>query len=586
MIYLSIGCPMPGERFSLDGEWLFRLDPDDEGRAARWFHPDTISAPWRRFCVPGFWDQNGADGAEGIGWYRHEFVWPHSETNASGRVCLAGISADAEVWINGVALESVSPYPQRFAAPLPEKCRRANGVIVIRTPDQGAPGGMLQSAWIGHDDGTDSVLRGPHSAARAGNCENGVRAAVIYEAYPRSFSREGTFEALTRRLSELVELGVTVLWMTPIHPIGVERRKGSLGCPYAVQDYYAINPEYGTLKNFKTLVGAAHDHGLKLIIDLVANHTAWDSPLLRDHPDWYVRDKRGEIVPPLDDWTDVAQLDHARPELRRYLIDMMLYWVRDVGVDGFRCDVAGMVPHDFWVEARRELDAVRPIMMLAEDDQPIQHVDAFDLTYDWRTYQALGRLRAGLMRPQSIEHILANERLDFPAGGLQMRFSSNHDLCAWHTPAIERYGPDAARAAAAITFAIPGVPLIYNGQEAANCRPLSLFDRTPINWDTPDLGMRETYAGLARLRRDNASLRGRDVSLASLTEREDVLAVVRAGGGKTTCALINCSDDRRVVELGSPLPNRATTLLGTDRLSPGDECSRVDLSPFGFWFGA
>ena len=190
-----------------------------------------------------------------------------------------------------------------------------------------------------------------------------VRDAVVYEVYLRSFSTNSSFAELQARLPELKHLGITVLWVMPIHPVGVEKRKGTLGSPYAVRDYYAINPEFGTLEDFRSLVKATHEAGMKIIIDLVINHTAWDNALLRQHPDWYRHDDAGHMISPAD-WTDVVQLDYSSQPLRQYMTEMMRYWVRDVGIDGYRCDVAGMVPLDFWETARAELDKIKPVMML------------------------------------------------------------------------------------------------------------------------------------------------------------------------------------------------------------------------------
>src|SRR5205085_2565139 len=190
-----------------------------------------------------------------------------------------------------------------------------------------------------------------------------VREGVIYEIYERSFSQEGTFNAITARLDELKNLGVTILWLMPIHPIGQLRKKGTIGSPYAVRDYYEVNPDYGTKEDLRKLVGEAHRRKMKVIIDIVANHTSWDSVLMRD-PDFYKRDAQGHILPPAADWAgpdvDVAQLNFDNPRLRTYLIEMLKYWLREFDLDGFRCDVAGMIPLDFWERARDELERVKP----------------------------------------------------------------------------------------------------------------------------------------------------------------------------------------------------------------------------------
>lgn len=215
-----------------------------------------------------------------------------------------------------------------------------------------------------------------------------VRDSVIYEIYPRAFSKEGNFTGITAQLDRLKDVGVTILWLMPIHPIGQEKKKGTIGSPYAVRDYYAINPDYGTKDDLKRLVSEAHKRRMKVIIDIVANHTAWDSVLMK-HPDWYKHDAQGNITYPYD-WFDIAALNYESPELRRYMKDMLKYWIREFDLDGFRCDVAGEVPTGFWENARAELDQLKPdIFMLAEAHKADLLVKAFELDYSWPLDSAL-----------------------------------------------------------------------------------------------------------------------------------------------------------------------------------------------------
>jgi len=209
--------------------------------------------------------------------------------------------------------------------------------------------------------------------------------AVIYQINTRQYSQSGTFKAVEQDLARIKSLGVDILWFMPIHPIGEVKRKGSMGSPYAVKDFQAVNTDLGTLEDFKSLVDAAHAMDMKVIIDWVANHTAWDNALMTEHPDWYTRNEKGEMQhPPETDWYDVADLDYSKQGLRDYMTESLLYWVRDVGVDGYRCDVAGMVPTDFWNSVRPKLDAIKPVFMLAEWQDPELHEKAFDASYAWR----------------------------------------------------------------------------------------------------------------------------------------------------------------------------------------------------------
>jgi glycosidase len=365
-----------------------------------------------------------------------------------------------------------------------------------------------------------------------------VHRAVIYEIYTRSFSPEGTFSGIEKKLPELKSLGVTVLWLMPIHPVGIERRKGALGSPYSVQDYYGINPEFGTLDDFRRLVEGAHKQNLKLIIDLVANHTAWDSKLIKSHPEWFTHDSGGIIVAPNPDWTDVADLDYSHSGLRDYMIAMMKYWVRDVGVDGFRCDVSEMVPTDFWETARASLDSIKPVIMLSEGTYPEHHLKAFDLTYGWNSYGLLSSLLAHKVLPDRIDSLLAEEQRTFPAGSLRLRFSSNHDENAWDKADVEKFGIAGAKLAAAIVNTLPGVPLMYNGQEVANPTRLALFERVPINWNVKN-DFHSFYSQLYTVRSKHTALANGSFTRIRSSNNDRLYLFLRAVEGDRILAAYN-----------------------------------------------
>lgn len=221
--------------------------------------------------------------------------------------------------------------------------------------------------------------------------------ATIYQINTRQFTPEGSFRAAERQLPRLKELGAVILWLMPVHQIGERYRKGSLGSPYAVRDYYSVNPELGSLDDLTSFVRAAHALGMYVILDWVANHTAWDSKLVAEHPEWYVRDWKGDFRPtPWWDWPDIIDLDYRSEALRQYMTEAMTYWVREVDIDGYRCDVAGFVPTDFWNQVRRELDAIKPVFMLAEWEARDLHAEAFDMTYAWSWNEAVHRICMGL----------------------------------------------------------------------------------------------------------------------------------------------------------------------------------------------
>jgi cyclomaltodextrinase / maltogenic alpha-amylase / neopullulanase len=216
-----------------------------------------------------------------------------------------------------------------------------------------------------------------------------LTSSVIYEINVATFSAAGNFAAVTARLGDIESLGCNLLWLMPIHPLGKLRAKPPFGSEYAIRDYYGINPDYGTPDDLHALIRAAHGRKMRVIIDIVANHTSWDSVMM-EHPDFYKHDAAGRIAQPNDDWTDVAGLDYSNPRLRTYMIQMLTFWLREFDLDGFRCDVAGLVPTDFWEQARPELERVEPdLMMLAEWSEPDLLRRAFDIDYSWDLYKSM-----------------------------------------------------------------------------------------------------------------------------------------------------------------------------------------------------
>ncbi len=370
-----------------------------------------------------------------------------------------------------------------------------------------------------------------------------VSNAIIYEVNVRQYTPEGTFKAFEQHLPKLKDLGVDILWFMPIHPIGIQNRKGSLGSYYSVKDYYGINPEFGTLDDFKSLVAKAHELGMKVIIDIVANHTSHDAVLINEHPDWYVRDSTGKVVSPFD-WTDVAKLDYSKPELRRYMIDMLKYWVKDVGLDGFRCDVAAEVPTDFWDAARAELNALgKPIFMLAEAETPDLQKYAFDADYAWELHHILNSIAQGKKSVIDLEQYLLKKATTYPKNTIKMNFITNHDENSWNGTEFERMG-DAVKTMAALTFVLDGIPLIYNGQEVGFNRRLAFFEKDQVYW-TDSTGMTDFYKKLTALKKKtsvlNAGEIGADIFRITTTADSSVFAFVRENENQKLFAIFNLS---------------------------------------------
>jgi len=319
------------------------------------------------------------------------------------------------------------------------------------------------------------------------------RNAVIYEVNVRQFTPEGTFKAMENHLPRLKDLGVDILWFMPIHPISQDDRKGKLGSYYAVADYKGVNPEFGSLDDFREMVKAAHNLGMKVIIDWVPNHSGRDNAWVKNHPDWYKRDDSGKMFGPFD-WTDVYEFDYSNPAMRAGMTDAMSFWLREADIDGFRCDVAGRVPVSFWDENRKALEAVKPgIFMLAEATEPELLQNAFDMDYNWPMKDLFSAIAAtsgqytfkdaeGKMKTFPEAHaadILAQldkEAAMYPADSYLMNMITNHDLNSWEGTEFERLG-NLQGAFAVLTFTLPGMPLIYTGQEVALDRAFEFFDK-------------------------------------------------------------------------------------------------------------
>lgn len=375
---------------------------------------------------------------------------------------------------------------------------------------------------------------GPVPAASAGAVQ--VPRTALYEVFVRDFSPEGNFRGVVAGLDRIQAVGAEVVWLMPIHPIGVAERKGTLGSPYSIRDYRAINPDFGTGDDFRALVRAVHERGMKLIIDWVPNHTAWDHRWIREHPEFYTRDEAGRMTVPrnnegqLTDWTDVVELDYENAGLRRAMIADMRFWLEEFGIDGFRVDVAGMVPDHFWREAIPRLRAVKPVLLLAEWGELKMHELGFDLTYGWNTYGRLKEVWRG--GPASAFTAGEVEELrQMPAGGMRLRFSTNHDETAWDAPPVALFGgPAGARAAFVAVALLPGPPLIYNGQEVESPQKLPLFEREPVAWDQPGAAeARAFYRRVIDLSRTHPAFTGGALEAVETDAREDVIAYRRGG---------------------------------------------------------
>jgi glycosidase len=381
------------------------------------------------------------------------------------------------------------------------------------------------------------------------NDENYLAKAVIYEVNVRQFSEAGTFNAFSEHLPRLRELGVDVLWFMPIHPISEVNRKGSLGSYYAVADYKKVNPEFGTDQDFKTLVNKAQSMGFSVILDWVANHTGWDNPWIFQNPEWYTKGSDGEITYPLGtDWTDVADLDYSNYEMRMAMIDSMKYWVTEFNIDGFRADVAGEVPTDFWEAARVELEKEKKLFMLAEDGSNFLLLqNAFDANYGWNLLTLMNSLARQSSDAGSFRRNLKSQLIEYRPGGFPMNFITNHDENSWNGTEYERMG-DMVKAMSALYFTVPGMPLIYNGQEIGLNRRLAFFEKDQIDWVESE--MTPFYQRLIELKKKHPALWNGKAGGSFdfyLTNNDKVIAFVRESQGSVVISLINATPKPQIV---------------------------------------
>ena len=330
--------------------------------------------------------------------------------------------------------------------------------------------------------------------------------AVIYEANIRQYSEEGSFKAFTKDIPVLKDLGVKVLWVMPIYPISTTKSKGSLGSYYAISDYTKVNPEFGTIEDFRELVKTAHDNGIYVVLDWVANHTGWDHVWLKEHPEFYTKDDKGEITHTVGtDWTDVADLNYDNADMRSEMLDAMKYWIQEEGVDGFRCDVAGMVPVDFWDSTVTELKKIKPIFMLAEGWEPELMKNAFDMGYGWDTHHVMNHIAKGENTVEAWDKRMIQVDTMYAKDDILMNFTSNHDENSWNGTVQERMG-DAKEMFAALSYVAPGMPLIYSGQEYDMDKRLLFFEKDTI---IKKKGVFfPLYEKLGKLKNENSALHG------------------------------------------------------------------------------
>jgi glycosidase len=378
----------------------------------------------------------------------------------------------------------------------------------------------------------DSLPRNDHPSWSKG--------ATIYEVNLRQYSAAGNFAGFERSLPRLKAMGVKILWFMPINPIGLEGRKDStadLGSYYAVKDYYGVNPEYGTMEDWKKLVKKAHEMGFYVILDWVPNHTSPDNRWINSHPDFYRKDSTGKPLIP-NGWTDTRKLNYDNQALRDSMTAAMVFWVKTTGIDGFRCDVAGDVPDDFWQTAIGTLRKIKPLFMLAEADKPSLHRVGFDATYPWSVMDIAYGIYSGKTKPYQLDSVIRHNDSLFPRQALRMYFTTNHDENSWNGTEYERFG-EASAAFAVWAFTMDkSIPLIYSGQEEPNKKRLKFFVRDSIRWS--GYRLQPFYKVLTRLKSSTPAL-ALDASFRMLGNNPNLYAYLRMKDGRKLLVLLNLS---------------------------------------------
>ena len=340
---------------------------------------------------------------------------------------------------------------------------------------------------------------------------NQIKDGVIYEANIRQYSESGKFEDFTKDIYKLKDLGVKIIWLMPIHPISKTNRKGTLGSYYSISDYKAVNPEFGNKDDLDKLIKEAHKHDMLVILDWVANHTGWDHKWIKNKPDYYTKNENGEITDPINPttgeswgWTDVADLNFDNMEMQNEMIKAMEYWVKEYDIDGYRLDAAHSCPVSFWKKSIERLKKIKNVLMLAESDGyhtgGFELIELFDMSYNWSGHHVLNRIYKKENNSEDLKLNINRNLNDYSSKHVLMNFTSNHDENTWAGTVFDRYG-DGAKTFAALTYFLPGIPLIYNGQEYGLNKRLEFFEKDFITKKQSDFY--EFYSNLNSLKKEN-----------------------------------------------------------------------------------
>lgn len=403
--------------------------------------------------------------------------------------------------------------------------------------------------------------------------------ATIYEVNVRQFTPEGTFNAFLPHIDRIHNMGIDILWFMPIHPIGEVNRKGGLGSYYSVKDYKGVNPEHGTLADFRAVVDKAHSLGMKVIIDWVANHSAFDNHWAVNK-DWYTLDSLGNLQPPQGtDWWDVADLNYDNNDMRLAMIEAMQYWVEEFDIDGFRCDVASWVPNDFWKQAIDSLNLIKPMFMLAEGEEPSLHQAGFQMTYTWEYMHITNEIAQGKMTFKDLDDLMAKEDTNYSQDAYRLYFTTNHDENSWKGDVFERYG-NTHLLQAILAFTIDGMPLLYSGQEAGLNKRLAFFEKDTIEWG--DYAYADFYSSLLKLNKSHRALwNGKYGGKFSKIEMDDsdLYCYKRVVGEDKVMVFLNFSEFNKSINFKESESQPLIELFSQDLV---ENLSKVELGPLAY----
>lgn len=411
-----------------------------------------------------------------------------------------------------------------------------------------------------------------------------IHEGPIYEIFVRTFSKEGTLQQVTEKIPYLKELGIKTIWLMPIHPIGEKGRKGSWGSPYAIKDHYVINDRLGTKTDLKNLVQGAHNQNMRIILDLVPNHGANDHILLDKDPGLFDRDDRGNFLRKEREWSDIIDLDYHNPETVKYMMDIMTYWIKEFDIDGYRCDVAGMVPLSFWQIAREELIKLKPdLFLLAEWESARLHNNAFHACYDWTLYLLMTEIVKNKRPAGDAPKWVQQQQQLFPENALPMRFSENHDF-----PRTRKAFSDSGFFPfVAFNFSMHGLPLIYAGQEIGLTSAPSLFEKDTLDWKKKDDKIFNFYKKLIHLRKKFPALAAREMQVLKNDHPQEVLSYLKIGQDGNILLLLNFCDKELQVRIDD-LPNVSNTsfadLFNEKREYSGQDLRCVELDAYEVLF--